>query len=82
MNDIAFSVIINNDGIDDIIFKTIMLKGEKGNSIAGCRLLREIADKLRLSLFYDTDLLAAAKIEYSLNGFQRHRQEETAKSND
>lgn len=34
MNDIAFSVIINNDGIDDIIFKTIMLKGEAGNSIA------------------------------------------------
>lgn len=34
MNDIAFSVIINNDGIDDIIFKTIMLKGDKGNSIA------------------------------------------------
>lgn len=31
MNDIAFSVIINNDGIDDIIFKTIMLKGEKGD---------------------------------------------------
>lgn len=34
MSDIAFSVIINNDGIDDIIFKTIMLKGDKGNSIA------------------------------------------------
>lgn len=34
MNDIAFSVIINNDGIDDIIFKTIMVKGEKGNSVA------------------------------------------------
>lgn len=33
MNDIAFSVIINNNGIDDIIFKTIMLKGEKGNSV-------------------------------------------------
>ena len=31
MSDIAFSVIINNDGIDDIIFKTIMLKGEKGD---------------------------------------------------
>lgn len=31
MNDIAFSVIINNDGIDDIIFKTIMVKGEKGD---------------------------------------------------
>ena len=34
MSDIAFSVIINNNGVDDIIFKTIMLKGEKGNSIA------------------------------------------------
>lgn len=34
MNDIAFSVIIKNDGIDDIIFKTIMLKGANGNSIA------------------------------------------------
>lgn len=34
MNDIAFSVIIKNDGIDDIIFKTIMLKGQAGNSIA------------------------------------------------
>lgn len=33
MSDIAFSVIINNNGIDDIIFKTIMLKGEKGNSV-------------------------------------------------
>jgi hypothetical protein len=31
MNDIAFKVIIKNDGIDDIIFKTIMLKGEKGD---------------------------------------------------
>ena len=34
MNDIAFSVIIKNDGISDIIFKTIMLKGADGNSIA------------------------------------------------
>lgn len=34
MNDIAFSVIIKNDGISDIIFKTIMLKGEDGNSIS------------------------------------------------
>ena len=34
MNDIAFSVIIKNDGISDIIFKTIMLKGQDGNSIA------------------------------------------------
>ena len=35
MNDIAFSVIINNDGIDDIIFKTIMVKGEKGDGGTG-----------------------------------------------
>lgn len=34
LSDIAFSVIIKNDGIDDIVFKTIMLKGEKGNSVA------------------------------------------------
>ena len=34
MSDIAFSVVIKNDGISDIIFKTIMLKGEKGNSVA------------------------------------------------
>lgn len=34
MSDIAFSVIVNNNGTDDIIFKTIMLKGEAGNSIA------------------------------------------------
>ena len=33
MNDIAFSVLVGN-GFDDIIFKTIMLKGDKGNSIA------------------------------------------------
>ena len=33
MSDIAFSVIVNNNGIDDIVFKTIMLKGDKGNSI-------------------------------------------------
>ncbi len=31
MNDIAFKVIIKNDGIDDVIFKTLMLKGEKGD---------------------------------------------------
>lgn len=31
MSDIAFSVIVNNDGVDDIVFKTIMLKGEKGD---------------------------------------------------
>ena len=34
MSDIAFSVIVNNAGTDDIIFKTIMLKGEAGSSIA------------------------------------------------
>lgn len=34
MSDIAFSVIIKNDGISDIVFKTIMLKGANGNSIA------------------------------------------------
>ena len=34
MNDIAFSVVIKNDGISDIIFKTIMLKGSDGNSIS------------------------------------------------
>ena len=33
MSDIAFSVIVNNNGIDDIVFKTIMLKGDKGNSV-------------------------------------------------
>lgn len=34
MSDIAFSVVIKNDGISDIIFKTIMLKGANGNNIA------------------------------------------------
>ena len=33
MSDIAFSVLVGN-GYDDIIFKTIMLKGADGNSIA------------------------------------------------
>ena len=33
MSDIAFSVLVGN-GYDDIIFKTIMLKGQQGNSIA------------------------------------------------
>lgn len=33
MSDIAFSVIVNNAGTDDIIFKTMMLKGENGSSI-------------------------------------------------
>lgn len=31
MSDIAFSVIVKNNGIDDIVFKTIMLKGDKGD---------------------------------------------------
>lgn len=43
----------------------------KGNSIAGCRLLKEIAGKLRLSLFYDTDTLGASPIDYSLHEFQK-----------
>lgn len=43
----------------------------KGNSIAGCRLLKEIAGKLRLSLFYDTDMIAAKPIDYSLHDFQK-----------
>lgn len=46
---------------------------EKGNSIAGCRLLKEISEKLRLSLFYNTDYLSAAPKEYSLNEFSRAR---------
>ena len=40
---------------------------EKGNSIAGCCLLKEIASKLHLSLFYDTDFISAARIDNSLN---------------
>ena len=43
----------------------------KGNSIAGCRLLKEIAGKLRLSLFYDTDMISAKPIDYSLHDFQK-----------
>ena len=43
----------------------------KGNSIAGCRLLKEIAGKLRLSLFFDTDMIEADRIHYSLNDFQK-----------
>ncbi|MBQ6496224.1 MAG: glutaminase A [Firmicutes bacterium] len=39
----------------------------KGNSIAGCRLLKEISNKLRLSLFFDTDYLKATRKDYSLN---------------
>ena len=46
---------------------------EKGNSIAGCRLLKEIAQKLRLSLFYDTDNIEAKPKEYSLNEFSKAR---------
>lgn len=33
-NDIAFKVIVKNDGISDIIFKTLMLKGEAGGTIS------------------------------------------------
>lgn len=44
----------------------------KGNSIAGCRLLKEIAGKLSLSLFYDTDLVSATRIKYSLNDFSNN----------
>lgn len=43
---------------------------EKGNSIAGCRLLKEISHKLRLSLFYNTDYMSAAPKDYSLNEFK------------
>jgi hypothetical protein len=31
----------------------------------------EIAGKLRLSLFFDTDMIAADRIHYSLNDFQK-----------
>ena len=41
----------------------------KGNSIAGCRLLKEIAAKLRLSLFYDTEFMSVSRKDYSLNEF-------------
>lgn len=44
----------------------------KGNSIAGCRLLKEIASKLRLSLFYDTGFMKAATIDYSLTQKKEH----------
>ncbi|MBQ1297525.1 MAG: hypothetical protein IIY21_26010, partial [Clostridiales bacterium] len=33
-DDVAFKVIVKNDGISDIIFKTMMLKGEAGGTIA------------------------------------------------
>jgi hypothetical protein len=32
--DIAFKVIVKNDGISDVIFKTLMLKGEAGGTIS------------------------------------------------
>ena len=44
----------------------------KGNSIAGCRLLKEIASKLRLSLFYDTEFMTAATKDYSLTQKKEH----------
>ena len=44
----------------------------KGNSIAGCRLLKEIASKLRLSLFYDTEFMKAATLDYSLTQKKEH----------
>ena len=57
---------------------------EKGNSIAGCRLLKEIAQKLSLSIFYDTENASAAPKEYSLNKFSRarHMYEEKEKKSD
>ncbi len=45
----------------------------KGNSIAGCRLLKEISHKLRLSIFYDNDNIAAKLKDYSLNDFSKAR---------
>ena len=47
----------------------------KGNSIAGCRLLKEIATKLRLSLFYDTEFMKAVSIDYSLTQKKEHQKE-------
>ena len=49
---------------------------EKGNSIAGCRLLKEISHKLRLSLFYNTNLITAAPKNYSLNEFSKAKHSE------
>ena len=49
---------------------------EKGNSIAGCRLLREISNKLHLSLFYNTNFMAAAPKDYSLNEFSKAKHSE------
>ncbi len=45
----------------------------KGNSIAGYRLLKEIAHKLHLSIFYDTDNMTAKLKDYSLNEFSKAR---------
>ena len=44
----------------------------KGNSIAGCRLLKEISNKLRLSLFYDTEFMTAVRKDYSLTQKKEH----------
>lgn len=44
----------------------------KGNSIAGCRLLKEISTKLRLSLFYDTEFMTAKTKDYSLTQKKEH----------
>ena len=33
-DDVAFKVIVKNDGISDVIFKTLMLKGEAGGTIS------------------------------------------------
>ena len=44
----------------------------KGNSIAGCRLLKEIAGKLRLSLFFDTEFMTAQTKDYSLSQRKEH----------
>ena len=46
----------------------------KGNSIAGCRLLKEISNKLHLSLFYDTDYMKAATKDYSLTQKKEHHE--------
>ena len=44
----------------------------KGNSIAGCRLLKEIANRLRLTLFFDTEYMGASRKHYSLNDYPKH----------
>lgn len=43
-NDIAFKVIIKNDGISDIIFKTLMLKGEAGGTISSIEKTSSVGD--------------------------------------